>query len=147
VVLAEKPVIADGGTVVDPSLLPELLHNIGSLASVYHKPPAAFVSRTRHSVARGADENDDEEEEEEEADAGVSGQGASSAAVAPMADLMGDLMALSPAAAAAPSAPAVDLLGELPSLPRVVHAGEPPRKVLGDTPARGLTGPAGRPWS
>lgn len=134
VVLAEKPVISDGASVVDPrcgrhrrgslathspwgvilsqpspqeasppsyvldcsfgslrnplcaacfnrSLLAELLKNVGSLASVYHKPPAAFVSRSRPAVVRADDLEGGDETEEDEADAGVSGQGASSAAV------------------------------------------------------------------
>jgi hypothetical protein len=54
---------------------------VGSLASVYHKPPAAFVSRSRLAVVRAEDLEGGDETEEDEADAGVSGQGASSAAV------------------------------------------------------------------
>ena len=54
---------------------------MGSLASVYHKPPAAFVSRSRPAVVRAEDLEGGDETEEDEADAGVSGQGASSAAV------------------------------------------------------------------
>ena len=39
VVLAQKPVIADTGGSMEPSLLATLLANLSSLASVYHKPP------------------------------------------------------------------------------------------------------------
>lgn len=39
VVLAEKPVISDDSNQLDPSLLDELLGNISTLSSVYHKPP------------------------------------------------------------------------------------------------------------
>ncbi|KAK3004816.1 hypothetical protein RJ639_017929 [Escallonia herrerae] len=44
VVLAEKPVISDDSNLLDPSLLDELLANIATLSSVYHKPPDAFVT-------------------------------------------------------------------------------------------------------
>ncbi|KAH7862277.1 hypothetical protein Vadar_002416 [Vaccinium darrowii] len=47
VVLAEKPVISDDSNQLDPSLLDELLSNIATLSSVYHKPPEAFVTRVK----------------------------------------------------------------------------------------------------
>lgn len=47
VVLAEKPVISDDSNQLDPSLLDELLANIATLSSVYHKPPDAFVTRVK----------------------------------------------------------------------------------------------------
>ena len=47
VVLAEKPIINDDTNVIDPSLLDLLISNISTLASVYHKPPEAFVTRPR----------------------------------------------------------------------------------------------------
>lgn len=47
VVLAEKPVISDDSNQHDPSLLDELLSNIATLSSVYHKPPEAFVTRVK----------------------------------------------------------------------------------------------------
>ncbi|XP_003384157.1 PREDICTED: AP-1 complex subunit beta-1-like [Amphimedon queenslandica] len=43
VVLAEKPVISEETDLLEPSLLDELLCHISTLASVYHKPPSAFV--------------------------------------------------------------------------------------------------------
>lgn len=45
--LAEKPVISDDSNLLDSSLLDELLANIATLSSVYHKPPDAFVTRVR----------------------------------------------------------------------------------------------------
>ncbi|KAK7308918.1 hypothetical protein RJT34_05257 [Clitoria ternatea] len=54
VVLAEKPVITDDSNQLEPSLLDELLANIATLSSVYHKPPDAFVTRV-HSAARTED--------------------------------------------------------------------------------------------
>jgi len=43
VVLAEKPLIAEETDLLEPTLLDELICHISSLASVYHKPPTAFV--------------------------------------------------------------------------------------------------------
>lgn len=43
VVLAEKPLIAEETDLIEPTLLDELICHIASLASVYHKPPSAFV--------------------------------------------------------------------------------------------------------
>ncbi|KAL0329828.1 UNVERIFIED_CONTAM: Beta-adaptin-like protein C [Sesamum radiatum] len=47
VVLAEKPVISDDSNQLDPSLLDELLANIATLSSVYHKPPDVFITRVK----------------------------------------------------------------------------------------------------
>ncbi|BAT91157.1 hypothetical protein LR48_Vigan08g194300 [Vigna angularis] len=57
VVLAEKPVITDDSNQLDTSLLDELLVNIATLSSVYHKPPDAFVTRT-HSLAQKTEDGD-----------------------------------------------------------------------------------------
>ncbi|XP_012253878.2 AP-1 complex subunit beta-1 isoform X2 [Athalia rosae] len=43
VVLAEKPLISEETDLLEPALLDELICHISSLASVYHKPPTAFV--------------------------------------------------------------------------------------------------------
>ena len=43
VVLAEKPLISEETDLIEPTLLDELICHISSLASVYHKPPSAFV--------------------------------------------------------------------------------------------------------
>jgi AP-1 complex subunit beta-1 len=53
VVLAEKPLISEETDLLEPTLLDELICHIGSLASVYHKPPSAFVegkSATRKTL-------------------------------------------------------------------------------------------------
>lgn len=57
VVLAEKPVITDDSNQLDPSLLDELLANIATLSSVYHKPPEAFVTRVK-TVSPRTEEDD-----------------------------------------------------------------------------------------
>ena len=56
VVLSEKPVIGDDSNLLDSSLLDELLANVATLSSVYHKPPEAFVTRTK--IAQRTDEED-----------------------------------------------------------------------------------------
>jgi hypothetical protein len=43
VVLCEKPLISEETDLLEPSLLDELLCHIGSLASVYHKPPRCLL--------------------------------------------------------------------------------------------------------
>lgn len=43
VVLSEKPLISEETDLLEPTLLDELICHISSLASVYHKPPNAFV--------------------------------------------------------------------------------------------------------
>ena len=50
VVLAEKPVIADTSSNLEPALLDILLANLSTLSSVYHKPPE--VSSCPDSVAQ-----------------------------------------------------------------------------------------------
>ncbi|XP_053617404.1 AP-1 complex subunit beta-1 isoform X2 [Plodia interpunctella] len=59
VVLADKPLISEETDLLEPTLLDELICHISSLASVYHKPPTAFVegrgAGVRKSLpARGA---------------------------------------------------------------------------------------------
>lgn len=47
VVLSQKPLIRDDIQSLDPHVLDELIENISSLASVYHKPPSSFVARLK----------------------------------------------------------------------------------------------------
>ncbi|CAG8640648.1 27_t:CDS:10 [Funneliformis mosseae] len=47
VVLSDKPVISIEGNALNGPLLEELISNISSLASVYHKPPETFLGRGR----------------------------------------------------------------------------------------------------
>ena len=56
VVLAEKPVITDDSNQLEPTLLDELLANIATLSSVYHKPPEAFVTRVKTTTQRTEDD-------------------------------------------------------------------------------------------
>jgi len=50
VVLGEKPLISDSTTRLDDSLLDDLIRNISTLASVYHKPPESFVTKLKDIV-------------------------------------------------------------------------------------------------
>lgn len=51
-VLAEKPVITDDSNNLDPLLLDQLLAQLSTLASVYHKPADTFISRQRMAVQK-----------------------------------------------------------------------------------------------
>jgi len=65
VVLSDKPPIEDEETGVSAALLDELIFNIGSLASVYHKPPEAFIGGKRYgadNVNKAATEHTEEED-------------------------------------------------------------------------------------
>ena len=55
IVLAQKPVISNDTGSLEPLLLDELLLQMSTLASVYHKPAGTFISRTRLAVKK-ADE-------------------------------------------------------------------------------------------
>ena len=52
VVLAEKPLIQDTSSAYEAALLGTLIENIGTLSSVYHKPPETFVSKLKGRRAR-----------------------------------------------------------------------------------------------
>lgn len=69
VVLSHKPEIGDDTSTLEPSLLDELIGQISTLASVYHKPADSFVVKTLHETV-------EEEEEEEEEEGGVDSTGA-----------------------------------------------------------------------
>uniref|UniRef100_A0A673KLI7 AP-1 complex subunit beta-1-like n=1 Tax=Sinocyclocheilus rhinocerous TaxID=307959 RepID=A0A673KLI7_9TELE len=117
VVLAEKPLISEETDLIEPTLLEELICHIGTLASVYHKPPSAFVEGSRgvqhkRIPARAGSA--------ESPDVGQSGPSEAPPAVIPsQGDLLGDLLNLdlAPPAATVPSVQpsmqmgAMDLLG------------------------------------
>lgn len=117
VVLAEKPVISDDSNLLDPSLLDELLANIATLSSVYHKPPEAFVTRVKTTTQKTEDEDYGSETGNSESPAHIADSAASPptssgapyaaarqaapapaspshAAAAPVPDLLGDLIGL-----------------------------------------------------
>eukprot|EP01040_Poterioochromonas_malhamensis_P002497 gene2497-2654_t len=62
VVLAPKPEIGDDTFAIEPTLLDELISQISTLSSIYHKPAEAFVTKTLQ--VSGNDEEDEEVDEE-----------------------------------------------------------------------------------
>uniref|UniRef100_A0A2P2JS12 Beta-adaptin-like protein n=1 Tax=Rhizophora mucronata TaxID=61149 RepID=A0A2P2JS12_RHIMU len=110
VVLAEKPVISDDSNQLDSSLLDELLANIATLSSVYHKPPEAFVTRVKTTAQRA--------EDDEYPDGGETGYPDSSAhpadgGTSPPTSSSNVPYAAARQQAPAPAAPVPDLLGDL----------------------------------
>lgn len=63
VVLSEKPEISDDAFTIEPSLLDDLMSQLSSLSSVYHKPPEAFVIKSFASLTVNDEEEDDGDEE------------------------------------------------------------------------------------
>ncbi|KAH6932742.1 hypothetical protein HPB50_009063 [Hyalomma asiaticum] len=121
VVLAEKPLISEETDLLEPSLLDELICHIGSLASVYHKPPSAFVEGSRAGLRRALPPRHNSVGSAEEA--GASGAGDQSTVIPSADTLIGDLLSMDigapppvppvaavPPAAAPPSA-AMDIFG------------------------------------
>lgn len=117
--LAEKPVISDDSNQLDPSLLDELLANIATLSSVYHKPPDSFITRVKIT------QKTEEEEFPDGAEAGYSespAQPGDSGASTPATSSSSPYTVprqhtTAPAASAAPAAPTavpdlLDLGGE-----------------------------------
>ncbi|XP_046963890.1 AP-1 complex subunit beta-1 isoform X1 [Vanessa cardui] len=103
VVLADKPLISEETDLLEPTLLDELICHISSLASVYHKPPTAFVegrgAGVRKSLpARGTVSED--------------AQPQLQTVIPNQESLIGDLLSMDiggPPAPAAPAAPASNL--------------------------------------
>uniref|UniRef100_A0A3P8W0U0 AP complex subunit beta n=1 Tax=Cynoglossus semilaevis TaxID=244447 RepID=A0A3P8W0U0_CYNSE len=143
VVLAEKPLISEETDLIEPTLLEELICHIGTLASVYHKPPSAFVEgRGQHKRLPGSGGS----AESESPDAVSAGAANEVAAVIPsQGDLLGDLLNLDLTPPATTGPPphsggmqlgAMDLLGGgLDSL--MGDESEPLGGDLGGSPAMG----------
>ncbi|XP_076006823.1 AP-1 complex subunit beta-1 isoform X1 [Genypterus blacodes] len=123
VVLAEKPLISEETDLIEPTLLEELICHIGTLASVYHKPPSAFVEGSRgvqHKRLPGsAGSGESVESPDTSSAAGVSTE-APTAVIPSQGDLLGDLLNLdlTPPTTTGPPPPssgmqmgAMDLLG------------------------------------
>eukprot|EP01133_Synstelium_polycarpum_P016088 gene16088-19144_t len=68
VVLSEKPLITDTTSQLEESLLNELISNISTLSSVYHKPPETFVAKLKGLSKRGFRKEEDDEEESDYVD-------------------------------------------------------------------------------
>ncbi|XP_063677256.1 AP-1 complex subunit beta-1-like isoform X3 [Bolinopsis microptera] len=130
VVLAEKPLISEETDLIEPTLLDELICHISSLASVYHKPPSAFVEGRvpvrKIQVNRNADdaaETDPHIEEDDRAEYNETEEtGAPQEEVGGGDLLIGDLLSLdypAPTPAQQPvnnanqAQPVADLLGDI----------------------------------
>uniref|UniRef100_A0A8C2D1Y0 AP complex subunit beta n=1 Tax=Cyprinus carpio TaxID=7962 RepID=A0A8C2D1Y0_CYPCA len=120
VVLAEKPLISEETDLIEPTLLEELICHIGTLASVYHKPPSAFVEGSRGVQHKRIPALKLFYIFAESSDVGQSGPSEAPPAVIPsQGDLLGDLLNLdlAPPTATVPSVQpsmqmgAMDLLG------------------------------------
>jgi AP-1 complex subunit beta-1 len=59
VVLCEKPVIEDDTSKLEPALLDQLIMQIATLSSIYHKPPEVFVTRANVRAVNPEDEDDE----------------------------------------------------------------------------------------
>eukprot|EP00993_Chasmostoma_nieuportense_P000827 NODE_175_length_2814_cov_60.791961_g161_i0.p1 GENE.NODE_175_length_2814_cov_60.791961_g161_i0~~NODE_175_length_2814_cov_60.791961_g161_i0.p1 ORF type:complete len:926 (+),score=330.92 NODE_175_length_2814_cov_60.791961_g161_i0:39-2780(+) len=141
VVLCEKQIISDTTTKYEAHLLEELLQNIASLSSVYHKPPSAFLadylSAPKQRVVYMEDEDEQDEEGGEEDSSQQPAQpdllsGFDDLAVgAPSPAAQQDpLDFTSPAPAAAPQADVLDdFFGGSAPTPAAAPTG-PQRKVL-----------------
>lgn len=110
VVLAEKPLISEETDLIEPTLLDELICHIASLASVYHKPPTAFVEGTG-GLKRALPSRTGEEDSSVLA----SGGGASASVIPEPGSLIGDLLSMDigggGSTAGAGSSGIVDILG------------------------------------
>lgn len=130
VVLAEKPTISEETDLLEPALLDELICQISTLASVYHKPPSAFVEGKvpvrRITLQPRAQASAAELTEEQAAEGGMAAP-QQPAAVIPSAgeeSLIGDLLSLdlpstsynAPPPAAGDGLGDLDLLGDLSGL-------------------------------
>lgn len=168
VVLAEKPLISEETDLLEPTLLDELICHISSLASVYHKPPNAFVEGKVASARRalplssaraagsGGDGDDEDESHHHHATPGAAAAGGSKQpTVIPGGDLLGDLLDIGgfspqplpsyqPTGTVMPSA-GLDLLGD--GLDSLIGGGlgEPaptglPTNTANTAPISGLSG-------
>lgn len=114
VVLADKPLISEETDLLEPTLLDELICHISSLASVYHKPPTAFVEGRTAGIRKTLPNR---QGSDEPASSGTAQTTNDHGTVIPNQDsLIGDLLSMDINAPAAPSASApvtnsVDLLG------------------------------------
>lgn len=110
VVLADKPLISEETDLLEPTLLDELICHISSLASVYHKPPTAFVegrgAGVRKSLPNRAAATGD-------SDANVAAPGGEAMVIPNQESLIGDLLSMDINTPSMPTAAPtnVDLLG------------------------------------
>lgn len=124
VVLAEKPLISEETDLLEPTLLDELICHIASLASVYHKPPSAFIEGAKGAAVIRKTLHGKTDAEDAEVDGNTSPPAPTPQSIIPSQDaLVTDLLGLdiTPAPAVYHPAPApvstmMDPFGGLDSL-------------------------------
>lgn len=95
VVLSEKPLISEETDLLEPTLLDELICHISSLASVYHKPPNAFVEGkvgARKILPPKTLTNETHEASQEPAQSQTNQNGVKPTIIQQSGDLIGDLL-------------------------------------------------------
>ena len=147
VVLATKPTIRDDRNALDPGLLDELLRQVSTLSSVYHKLPSAFVPDARARVSEARDDESPAAAAQSSAPLDVLqiGEQAQPSAPAPAptgVDLLADLMGAT-AVAPAPGPPAASATD--PFDPPAVSSAPPPPVLLAAAKGQGSRFPAS--WS
>jgi len=75
IIRGEKPVIEDDSSKIDEGLLSELLENVSTLASVYHKPARSFCKKIVRIQETAMDLDDEEREVEAGAEVTEEGEG------------------------------------------------------------------------
>jgi len=111
VVLSEKPEITDDTFTLDSGLLDELISQISTLSSIYHKPAEAFVMKTINLAPMDDEDLDDMDGAENSGGVDMlgmdSGSGAASAPAnsGNLLDFLDDAPAAAPAAGGASSKP------------------------------------------
>ncbi|XP_039247587.2 AP-1 complex subunit beta-1-like [Styela clava] len=127
VVLAEKPLISEETDLLEPTLLDELICHIASLASVYHKPPSAFIEGTKGAavIRKTLHGKTDAEEKPQTSDTETSPQAPATQIIPAHDALVTDLLGLDiaptyqppmPTTAPVPIVPIMDQFGGLDSL-------------------------------
>ena len=120
--------ISDDSNQLDSSLLDELLANISTLSSVYHKPPESFVSRVKAAPRA------DDEEFADTAETGYSespSQGVDGASPSSSAGTSSNVPVKQPAAASPPPAAMPDLLGDLMGMDNAIVPVDEPAALSG----------------
>ena len=96
VVLSEKPEIRDDTFSLDSTLLEELISQIATLSSIYHKPADAFIMKSIQQQGEEEDYDDDEHEVLGSGDEGMkAAAGSSSSGGVDLLDILGDDLGVS----------------------------------------------------
>lgn len=125
--------ISDDSNQLDSSLLDELLANIATLSSVYHKPPDSFVTRVKTTPQRSEEEDylDGSEAGYSESSAHAPDSGASPPASSSSVPYASPKHPAATQVSAPPAAAAPDLLGDLIGLDNAVVPVDQPVEPAG----------------